>query len=450
MNIVNTQKYKKTVYRILLGLCVIGATLGGAHQVLATRLDNAVFDNIVNQEINKDSSLTTLNSDIEQKAKQVRDIEEKLKIYKDNLEKKQQEKFSLQQEISTIETRIDSAQADIGKNQTEIDILGLELQVLEKQITVAENDIERQKAILKGVIKELYLRDKQSPFEIAMQSTNLSDFYSEAEYTSRIQKEMQETVDAVQKNKDDLNQKKTELAEKKSGVAKETADLQTKKDQLEGDQAYKGQLLDQTKQSEEEFQKLVSQAKSDQAQMEGQISGLQTQAQSKISKIKAEIQARLSDGDKTNDTLTTEEEAITESKTGFIWPIPSRTITCGFHCGGYPFQNYIGPHSGMDIATPVGTPIRAAAAGYVARVVFDPGSSRLGWIMIVHGDGLATVYMHVSGVNVTADQFVAQGQVIGRSGGLAGTPGSGLSTGAHLHFEVRLNGIPTNPASYLP
>ena len=137
------------------------------------------------------------------------------------------------------------------------------------------------------------------------------------------------------------------------------------------------------------------------------------------------------------------------SAAGFIWPISSRTVTCGFHCAGYPFQNYIGPHSGLDIATPMGSPVVAARSGYVARVVFD-GSSRLGWIMIVHGDGLATVYMHLSGVGVTADQFVKQGEVIGRSGGLPGTPGSGLSTGAHLHFEVRLNGIPTNPANYLP
>lgn len=432
-----------------IALFITAPFVFAAHAADAERLDNSVFNNIVQQEVNKDSSLTELNSSIEAKAKEVRDLEERLNIYKNNLEKKQQERFSLQQEISTIEGRINSANTEIGKNKVEIDILSLEVEVLQKQIIVAEKDIERQKAILGGIIQDLYIHDQKSPLEIAFSNGTLADFYSEAEYTQRLQSRLQETVDGVQKTKSDLESKKTEMGEKKADVSKETADLQVKSEQLEGEQLYKDQLLDQTKDSEEEFQKLVEQAKAERGAMEGQISALQGTAQQKILNIRQEIQARLNDNDKTNDTLTPEQSIVADSKTGFIWPITSRTVTCGFHCGGYPFQNYIGPHSGMDISTPMGTPVGAARSGYVARVVFD-GSSRLGWIMIVHGDGLATVYMHLSGVAVGADQFVKQGQTIGRSGGLPGTPGSGLSTGAHLHFEVRLNGIPTNPANYLP
>ena len=71
--------------------------------------------------------------------------------------------------------------------------------------------------------------------------------------------------------------------------------------------------------------------------------------------------------------------------------------------------------------------------------------------MIIHGDGLSTVYGHISKALVSQEDYVAQGQAIALSGGLPGTTGAGrLTSGPHLHFEVRKDGIPVDPASFLP
>ncbi len=141
-------------------------------------------------------------------------------------------------------------------------------------------------------------------------------------------------------------------------------------------------------------------------------------------------------------------------------------MTAYFRDPSYPFSCKVWKssscleHSGIDIGIPQGTPVRAAADGIVS-VVNDPGfyystdgrklRSALNFVGIIHGEGISSRYLHLSKIYVSADQFVKQGDVIGLSGGLPGTAGAGgITTGAHLHFEVRVNGIPDDPLKYLP
>ena len=120
-------------------------------------------------------------------------------------------------------------------------------------------------------------------------------------------------------------------------------------------------------------------------------------------------------------------------------------FSSGFGYRTDPFGGGTTFHAGQDIAAPTGTPIVAATAGTVAIVETPDQSGGYGnYTCIDRGAGFATCYAHQSVVFVHVGQVVAQGQLIGLVGS------TGASTGPHLHFEVRINGVPVNPVPYLP
>lgn len=132
----------------------------------------------------------------------------------------------------------------------------------------------------------------------------------------------------------------------------------------------------------------------------------------------------------------------------FMWPATG-TITAKFHDKNYIFKKYF-QHSGIDIGLAQGTELTAAASGVVS-IVKKPKDPSLSYVMIQHKNNYATLYEHLSQVDVKKGDTVERGEVIGLSGGLPGTNGAGAyTTGPHLHFEVRKQGIPVNPLKYLP
>lgn len=432
------QEYQQRRIRIasLVVLGVIVPFLVAAH----------TLDDFVDSEVSDDSEVQELNDQIAEKSAGIEELEKRLKVYQDNIKEKQREQFNLENEISILENRINATRDEIQKNELELDATQLEIQLIQAQIRFASEDIERNKEIIKDLLADVYLQDQKTPLEITFSNPSLSAFYSSIEYTRHIQSDMQSTLDTVQAAQIELEEHRTELKDRKASLAQQTQELEVEQDQLAGEEQYKQQLLDETELSEEKFQLLLANARQEQQRIEGEIAGLQNAAQERILEIRQDIRARLEDGD---ETVTEEDQNFLNGDVSFIWPTPPTKITCEYHCAGYPFESYIGPHSGIDIGIPMGTAIRASASGYVVRAVFD-GTSNLSWVMIDHGEGLATVYMHTSSIAVNVDQYVRRGDIIGYSGGMPGTPGAGLSTGPHLHFEIRVNGIPTNPREYLP
>ena len=124
-----------------------------------------------------------------------------------------------------------------------------------------------------------------------------------------------------------------------------------------------------------------------------------------------------------------------------LWPVMGR-ISSSFGERQDPINGEEGSfHPGIDIAAAFGTPVRAPADGIVVKASFGDGYGRE--IIIDHGNGISTVYGHLSGYAVTPGERVRRGQVIGYLGD------SGRSTGPHLHYEVRIHDAPVNPHKYL-
>jgi uncharacterized coiled-coil protein SlyX len=123
-----------------------------------------------------------------------------------------------------------------------------------------------------------------------------------------------------------------------------------------------------------------------------------------------------------------------------VWPVRG-WVTSPFGNRVAPFTGRVQFHEGIDIAVEVGTPVVAPADGVVVKAGFESGYGNM--VELSHGYGLRTVFGHNSRLNVKPGQRVKRGDVIAYSGS------TGSSTGPHVHYEVRLNGLPVNPRRYL-
>jgi murein DD-endopeptidase MepM/ murein hydrolase activator NlpD len=252
---------------------------------------------------------------------------------------------------------------------------------------------------------------------------------NQVKYLEDMNTSIKDSMENLKELKRLLDRNKVELEKKNQDLAKLKEELQTKKDALEAEKESKLNIIAQLSSSENEYQRLLEQSRKEQQSAAYEIAEMEKKARDKLASLK--------------------NSKIELNDNGLIWPVVKNTVTAYFHDPEYPFKA-IFEHPAIDIRAAQGSTLRAAASGYVARVK-DGGATGYSYIMLIHANGLSTVYGHVSKFSVKEDDYVAQGQIIGKTGGLPGTPGAGrLTTGPHLHFEVRLNGIPVDPLNYLP
>ncbi|MFA5420726.1 MAG: peptidoglycan DD-metalloendopeptidase family protein [Patescibacteria group bacterium] len=381
-----------------------------------------------------DKEIQDLNSQIESQRKQLELIQKNQKEYSDLIKSKSEEKDSLQNQLDILDSRFKKAELETEEVKLEISKNNLEIKKIAIDIDNNSDKIDKDKNRIENLLKFLYKQNKTTPIEIVLLNNSITDFINQVQYLEDTNRELGDSLKSLKETKELLENQEKTLKEKETKLVSLKEELARKQMILEGELESKTFLLDQTKESEVEYKRLLALAKKEQDRASGEILSLE-----------ASVRERLAEKSKDEGT-----DINNFSDSGFSWPVTKNVITSTFHDPSYPFRRSIGEHSGIDIRSAQGNTLMAAASGYVARVKFD-GTTAYSYIMIIHGDGYSTVYGHVSAVTVKEDQYVTQGQVIGRTGGAPRTVGAGaFSTGPHLHFEIRKDGIPINPLPLLP
>lgn len=368
-----------------------------------------------------------LNAQIKQKQNQVQEIDGLIGTYREKIEERRNEAESLENQIIILDNRVKEKELAVEKTKIEIESLTLEVELMAQEIAIKEARISKQKDLIADLIREINKQDEVTSFDILLTQDSLSDFFAQLEHLKSLEGDLGQAISKMKEVKTDLEQRKQNKQEKQDAVEEERRQLEKDMLALEAEKNFKESLISQTKQSEEEFQRILYELR---------------QQQQSASNVIADLETRL------QEQLRSVDDALARGDAYLTWPIdPDRGITAIFHDPGYPFRHLF-EHSGVDIRAYVGTPVQSAGGGYVAWN--KTGRMYGNYIMVVHAGGLATVYAHLSKFIAAPDTFVDRGDVIGLSGGAAGAPGSGLSSGPHLHFEVRKDGIPVDPENYLP
>jgi murein DD-endopeptidase MepM/ murein hydrolase activator NlpD len=349
-----------------------------------------------------------------------------------------------QRQISEAQQALAEARREGNTLLIEIFALEVELEDITEQYFQASEELEQTSALLektrieldeakirkdaqyeafKDRVRFLHENGTAGYLEVLLKSRNLLDLIKNIEYINRIVEydnnvalELEQTERLIAESVALIEQKEKEF------ILLE-AQLRIKKAELEGLTEAKNAQLDRIRNTEATNERLVAYLRAEDTKLQNQIKAAEA--------AQAEAIRRA------------QQNASTANFSGRLeWPVPGRTnITSGFGSRTHPITRRIENHTGIDINGPVGTTIVAAEGGTVIMSGWNGGYGNC--VVISHGNGLQTLYAHNSRNLVTVGQTVRKGEQIARMGS------TGMSTGSHLHFEVRLNGVAVTPRNYL-
>ena len=360
---------------------------------------------------------STSTDDISQKIEDHKNIilqlEQEAKKYQQEIDKTSAEKVTLQSTIKTLDTTKKKIDTDIKITQTNISKTTLNIQTIGTNIETTKQKIEHNKESISKNIRAVYEMDSQSLIETMLANNDMNDVWNHMQALTTLNGRLQDNVHEFLGLTKELEANKNETEIKKNELESQKVLLSSQKQSVEATKEEKAQVLQITKNKEENFKKLLADKLAQKEAFEKELFDFEQQLK-----------------------INVDTGSFPSSGFGiFSWPLVKHTITQLFGKTVSAKRLYTsGTHNGVDFGTPRGTPVKAVLNGTVTatgNTDSQPGCYSYGkWILLKHPNGLSTIYGHLSVISVSSGASVHTGDIIGLSGN------TGYSTGPHLHLGV--------------
>lgn len=367
-------------------------------------------------------------------ADELDDAEKEKQRLEERKEEAQKELESIELAKNDVMSNIEKLDKKMGKVNTKLDEINgklktanTQLEQLQVDLSEAEEKEENQYETMKKRIRYMYENGSDKYWDIIFGAKSMGELLNRVEYISKITKYDNNMLKEYETTRQEVANKKEETANKKEQLRILQEEIEIEQESLEA---------------------LVDKKQEELAQYEDDLSDKSSEMQKyaeEIQKKEAEIEQLLLEKAKEDgyNMFGAVDAPSDASSAGFIWPLAVKgRISSRFGKRKAPTAGASTYHKGVDIAAAQGTAIYAAKSGTVTIATYS--SSAGNYIMINHGNGLYTAYMHASKLYVKVGDKVSQGQTIAAVGS------TGYSTGPHLHFSVIVNGKYVDPLKYLP
>lgn len=351
-------------------------------------------------------SADTLNS-------QLKKVEGKISRLSGQIKQKKIEKSAAVSRLKEQDKELEKAQSRVARSQLKVAQEKAELDAINSRLEIAQRNLDRREKLLRRRIIDIYEGGDIDYLNVFLGTTDMWDFVTHTYY---IKKMIEYDAHLIKEIKTERNNIIAEKAKKEETISR----LRSAEQQLIGE---RNKVARVSKQKRDAVQKIEN----DKHQLELALRAMEQES----NRIEKKIQAYLR-----SQKGKSYYYSGPQIKGRLPLPVSGR-ISSKFGMRFHPIRKRTKLHTGVDIAAPTGTPIRASAAGIVISAGWAGAYGNA--VILQHGGGISTLYGHCSRVLVKKGQKVAKGQVIAKVGS------TGYSTGPHCHFEKRVNGKPVNP-----
>lgn len=354
-------------------------------------------------------SISSLPAEKNNLEDQLDDIKAKIKAYKQIINLKERQGTTLADQIKTLEAQAEALQAQIDANSRTLSTLEDEIKTLNVRITEKEALIQNQKKILSELMRSSYADYSSNAPLFFLASSDSFSYLHQADRVYQTSDKVREILESVQNLRQGLITEQDEVENKKAVADNLRAQLSERETYLEITKGNKEKLLGKTQAEVAKYDDLVDDLEEQREAIEDEIEELEA---GKVGELNLKDMPSFKKG-----TLS--------------YPVKSVRVTQGYGKTKFAKRAYAsGMHNGIDYGGSIGTAILAAADGKVISTG-DLGRYAYGrWIAIDHGNGLVTMYGHLSSIGVSRGEKVDRGDTIGKMGS------TGFSTGSHVHFTV--------------